>query len=129
MKHKPMPLAVAVTGLLYWGLLVYWVSDDLEAGMDTIAGEAAVFGLVFSIIYVGYLLACLKIDMPEGMKTMPIVGRYGKLLGWLAMLGFAAWYVRPSAWGGYDEGVGFFLVVPGLHNTHRGTRWRAGVTG
>ncbi|MCP2504202.1 MAG: preprotein translocase subunit SecY, partial [Candidatus Poseidoniaceae archaeon] len=110
MKHKPMPLAVAVTGLLYWGLLVYWVSDDLEAGMDTIAGEAAVFGLVFSIIYVGYLLACLKIDMPEGMKTMPIVGRYGKLLGWLAMLGFAAWYVRPSAWGGYDEGVGFFLV-------------------
>ena len=110
MKHKPMPLAVAVTGLLYWGLLVYWVSDDLEAGMDTIAGEAAVFGLVFSIIYVGYLLACLKIDMPEGMKTMPVVGRYGKLLGWLAMLGFAAWYVRPSAWGGYDEGVGFFLV-------------------
>ena len=105
-----MPLAVAVTGLLYWGLLVYWVSDDLEAGMDTIAGEAAVFGLVFSIIYVGYLLACLKIDMPEGMKTMPVVGRYGKLLGWLAMLGFAAWYVRPSAWGGYDEGVGFFLV-------------------
>lgn len=70
MKHKPMPLAVAVTGLLYWGLLVYWVSDDLEAGMDTIAGEAAVFGLVFSIIYVGYLLACLKIDMPEGMKTI-----------------------------------------------------------
>ena len=110
MKHKSMPLAVAVTGLLYWGLLVYWVSDDLEAGMDTLAGEAAVFGLVFSLIYVGYLLACLKIDMPEGMKTMPIVGRYGKLLGWLAMLGFAAWYVRPSAWGGYDEGVGFFLV-------------------
>ena len=50
MKHKPMPLAVAVTGLLYWGLLVYWVSDDLEAGMDTVAGEAAVFGLVFSLI-------------------------------------------------------------------------------
>jgi preprotein translocase subunit SecY len=110
MKHKPMPLAVAVTGLLYWGLLVYWVSDDLKAGMETVAGEAAVFGLVFSVIYVAYLLACLKIDVPEGMKTMPIIGRYGKLLGWLGLLGFAAWYVRPSAWGGYDQGVGFFLV-------------------
>ena len=110
MKHKPMPLAVAITGLLYWGLLVYWVSDDLQAGMDTASGEAAVFGLVFSIVYVGYLLLCLKRDLPEKIKTMPVIGRYGKLLGWLALLGFAAWYVRPSAWGGYDQGVGFFLV-------------------
>tara|TARA_B110000444_G_scaffold252849_1_gene282743 strand:+ start:3817 stop:5754 length:1938 start_codon:yes stop_codon:yes gene_type:complete len=110
MKHKPMPLAVALSGLLYWGLLVYWVSDDLQAGFDTVGGEAAMFGLVFSLVYVGYLIACLKIDMPEGLKSMPVVGRYGKLLGWLAMLGLAAWYVRPSAWGGYDEGVGFFLV-------------------
>lgn len=110
MKHKPMPLAVALSGLLYWGLLVYWVRDDLQAGFDTAGGEAAIFGLVFSLIYVGYLMACLMIDMPEGLKTMPVVGRYGKLLGWLAMLGLAAWYVRPSAWGGYDEGVGFFLV-------------------
>jgi preprotein translocase subunit SecY len=110
MKHKPMPLAVAITGLLYWGLLVYWVSDDLQAGMETASGEAAVFGLVFSIVYVGYLLLCLKRDLPEKIKTMPVIGRYGKLLGWLALLGFAAWYVRPSAWGGYDQGVGFFLV-------------------
>ena len=105
-----MPLAVALSGLLYWGLLVYWVRDDLQAGFDTAGGEAALFGLVFSLVYVGYLMACLMIDMPEGLKSMPVVGRYGKLLGWLAMLGLSAWYVRPSAWGGYDEGVGFFLV-------------------
>ena len=110
MKHKTMPLAVALSGLLYWGLLVYWVSDDLQAGFETAGGEAAMFGLVFSIVYVGYLIACLKIELPEGIKSMPIIGRYGKLMGWLAMLGVAAWYVRPSAWGGYDEGVGFFLV-------------------
>jgi preprotein translocase subunit SecY len=110
MKHKPMPLAVALSGLLYWGLLVYWVRDDLQAGFETAGGEAAIFGLVFSVVYVGYLMACLMIDVPEGLKTMPVVGRYGKLLAWLAMLGLAAWYVRPSAWGGYDEGVGFFLV-------------------
>ena len=65
MKHKPMPLAVALSGLLYWGLLVYWVSDDLQAGSDAAGGQAAMFGLVFSIIYVGYLIACLKIDMPD----------------------------------------------------------------
>ena len=110
MKHKPMPIAVAITGLLYWGLLVYWTRDDLQAGFDTAGGEAAIFGLIFSIVYVAYVMACLMIDMPEGLKTMPVVGRYGKLLAWLALLGLAAWYVRPSAWGGYEEGVGFFLV-------------------
>ena len=110
MKHKSMPLAVALSGLLYWGLLVYWVSDDLQAGFESPAGEAAIFGIIFSIVYVAYLMACLMMDMPEGLKSMPVVGRYGKLLGWLAMIGLAAWYVRPSAWGGYDEGVGFFLV-------------------
>ena len=110
MKHKPMPIAVAITGLLYWGLLVYWTRDDLQAGFDTAGGEAAIFGLIFSIVYVAYVMACLMIDMPEGLKTMPVVGLYGKLLAWLALLGLAAWYVRPSAWGGYEEGVGFFLV-------------------
>ncbi|DAC71120.1 MAG TPA: hypothetical protein D7I16_01405 [Candidatus Poseidoniales archaeon] len=110
MKHKPMPIAVAISGLLYWGLLVYWVRDDLQAGFDTAGGEAAIFGLIFSVVYVAYVMACLMIDMPEGLKTMPVVGRYGKLLAWLAMLGLSAWYVRPSAWGGYEEGVGFFLV-------------------
>ena len=37
-----MPIAVALSGLLYWGLLVYWVSDDLQAGFDTVGGEAAI---------------------------------------------------------------------------------------
>ena len=105
MKHKPMPIAVAISGLLYWGLLVYWVRDDLQAGFDTAGGEAAIFGLIFSVVYVAYVMACLMIDMPEGLKSMPVVGRYGKLLAWLAMLGLSAWYVRPSAWGGYEEGV------------------------
>ena len=31
MKHKPIPWAVALTGVLYWGLLVYWSSDDLNS--------------------------------------------------------------------------------------------------
>ena len=52
--------------------------------------------------------------MPEG-KDAPVIGRYGKLLGWLAMVGTATFYVRPEIWlpeiwGGYADGVGFFLV-------------------
>jgi hypothetical protein len=110
MKHKPIPLAVALSGLMYWGLLVYWVYDDLKAGMDTEAGAAAVYGIVFSLVYVAYLMACFMNDLPEGIKSMPVIGRYGKLIGWLALIFFAAWYVRPSDWGGYDQGVGFYLV-------------------
>ena len=48
--------------------------------------------------------------LPEGLKDAPVIGRYGKLLGWLAISGVAVWYVRPDKWGGYDDGVGFFLV-------------------
>ncbi|MEK9695416.1 MAG: hypothetical protein VW270_06595, partial [Candidatus Poseidoniales archaeon] len=76
-KHKKIGWAVALTGALYYGLLIYWQSDELAG---------------------------------SGLKEMPIIGRYGKLLGWLTFATIAVWYVRPSAWGGYDEGVGFFLV-------------------
>lgn len=31
MKHKPIPWAIVLTGVLYWGLLVYWASDDLNS--------------------------------------------------------------------------------------------------
>ena len=53
---------------------------------------------------------CFQRDLPEGLKDAPVIGRYGKLIGWLALTSIAVWYVRPNAWGGYDEGVGFFLV-------------------
>tara|TARA_Y100001980_G_C14539860_1_gene317422 strand:- start:276 stop:2048 length:1773 start_codon:yes stop_codon:yes gene_type:complete len=53
---------------------------------------------------------CFNRDLPEGLKDAPVIGRYGKLLGWLAIAGVAVWYVRPDKWGGYDDGVGFFLV-------------------
>ena len=53
---------------------------------------------------------CFNRDLPEGLKDAPVIGRYGKLLGWLAISGVAVWYVRPDKWGGYDDGVGFFLV-------------------
>ena len=109
MKHKPIPWAIALTGVLYFGLLLYWQSDELSSEIAA-QRNAAQFGLVLSVIYVAYLMWCFNRDLPEGLKDAPVIGRYGKLLGWLAIAGVAVWYVRPDKWGGYDDGVGFFLV-------------------
>jgi len=109
MKHKPIPWAIALTGVLYFGLLIYWQSDELSSEIDAVR-NAAQFGLVMSVVYVAYLMWCFNRDLPEGLKDAPIIGRYGKLLGWLAIAGIAVWYVRPAKWGGYEDGVGFFLV-------------------
>ena len=109
MRHKPIPWAIALTGVLYIGLLIYWQSDELSSEIAA-QRNAAQFGLVLSVIYVAYLLWCFNRDLPEGLKDAPVIGRYGKLLGWLAISGVAVWYVRPDKWGGYDDGVGFFLV-------------------
>jgi preprotein translocase subunit SecY len=113
MKHKPIPWAIVLTGVLYWGLLVYWASDDLNS--TGAPRDAALFGIIFSIVYVGYVMACFQMDMPDGLKDAPVIGRYGKLLAWLALVGIAVFYVRPEIWlpdmwGGYADGVGFFLV-------------------
>ena len=109
MRHKPIPWAIALTGVLYFGLLIYWQSDELSSEIAA-QRNAAQFGLVLSVVYVAYLLWCFNRDLPEGLKDAPVIGRYGKLLGWLAISGVAVWYVRPDKWGGYDDGVGFFLV-------------------
>ena len=109
MRHKPIPWAIALTGVLYFGLLIYWQSDELSSEIAA-QRSAAQFGLVLSVIYVAYLLWCFQRDLPDGLKDAPVIGRYGKLLGWLAICGTAVWYVRPAKWGSYEEGVGFFLV-------------------
>ena len=109
MRHKPIPWAIALTGVLYFGLLIYWQSDELSSEIAA-QRSAAQFGLVLSVIYVAYLLWCFQRDLPDGLKDAPVIGRYGKLMGWLAICGTAVWYVRPAKWGGYEEGVGFFLV-------------------
>ena len=110
MKHKPIPWAILLTGVLYYGLLVYWQSDELQMASGSDPYNAAVFGLLFSVVYLAYCMICFQRDLPSSFKDMPFVGRFGKLTGWLAFASIAVYYVRPAAWGGYDEGVGFFLV-------------------
>ena len=62
MKHKPIPWAIALTGVLYYALLIYWQSDELSGSGQ--ARDAAVFGLVFSVIYVAYCMLCFQKDLP-----------------------------------------------------------------
>ena len=88
MRHKPIPWAIALTGVLYFGLLIYWQSDELSSEIAA-QRNAAQFGLVLSVIYVAYLMWCFNRDLPEGLKDAPVIGRYGKLLGWLAIAGVA----------------------------------------
>ena len=48
MRHKPIPWAIALTGVLYFGLLIYWQSDELSSEIAA-QRNAAQFGLVLSV--------------------------------------------------------------------------------
>ena len=108
MKHKPVPIGVVLTGVIYFGLLFYWQWDELSG--TGAARDAAIFGIVLAVAYVAYVMACFQRDLPASMKSLPIIGRYAKLYGWLIFVFIAVWYCRPEKWGGYDEAVGFLLV-------------------
>ncbi len=118
MGKQSIPWAVGLTGILYFGMLIYWEFEAFEAALglggtaSQNAIDGAIFGLGMSIAYVAYLILCFTKDMPEGLKEVPIVGRYGKLLGWLAFLGVATYYCRPNAWanGTHEDLVGYLLV-------------------
>ena len=116
MGKQSIPWAVGLTGILYFGMLIYWEFEAFEAALGSgtatqNAIDGAIFGLGLSIVYVAYLILCFTKDMPAGLKEVPFIGRYGKLLGWLAFLGVATYYCRPNAWGGsHEDLVGYLLV-------------------
>ena len=95
MKHKPIPWAILLTGVLYYGLLVYWQSDELQMASGSDPYNAAVFGLLFSVVYLAYCMLCFQRDLPSSFKEMPFIGRFGKLTGWLTFAAIAVYYVRP----------------------------------
>jgi preprotein translocase subunit SecY len=118
MGKQSIPWAVGLTGLLYFGMLGYWQYEAFETAFgfaDTASQNAidgAVFGFGMGVAYVAYIILCFTKDLPEGLKEVPIIGRYGKMLGWLAFLGVAVWYCRPNAWydGTHQDLVGYLLV-------------------
>lgn len=118
MGKQSIPWAVGLTGLLYFGMLGYWQYEAFETALG-FGGNAsqnvqdgAIFGFGMGVAYVAYIILCFTKDLPEGLKEVPIIGRYGKLLGWLAFVGVAVWYCRPNAWydGTHQELVGYLLV-------------------
>ena len=118
MGKQSIPWAVGLTGLLYFGMLGYWQYDAFETALfgsgnaSQNAIDGAIFGFVFGVAYVAFMIWCFTRDMPEGLKEVPVIGRYGKMLAWLAFLGTAVWYCRPNAWydGTHQDLVGYLLV-------------------
>ena len=118
MGKQSIPWAVGLTGLLYFGMLGYWQYDAFEtalfgsgnASLNAING--AIFGFVFGVVYVAFMIWCFTRDLSEGLKEVPVIGRYGQMLAWLAFLGTAVWYCRPNAWydGTHQDLVGYLLV-------------------
>ena len=71
MKHKPVPIGVVLTGVIYFGLLFYWQWDELSG--TGAARDAAIFGIVLAVAYVAYVMACFQRDLPESMKSLTTV--------------------------------------------------------
>ena len=89
MGKQSIPWAVGLTGLLYFGMLGYWQSEAFETALglggnaSSNAVDGAIFGFTFGVAYVAFLIWCFVRDMPEGLKEVPVIGRYGKVLVWL----------------------------------------------
>ena len=118
MGKQSIPWAVGLTGLLYFGMLGYWQYDAFETALfgsgnaTQNAIDGAIFGFGFGVVYVAFMIWCFTQELPEGLKEVPIVGRYGKMLAWLTFLGVAVWYCRPNSMydGTHQDLVGYLLV-------------------
>ncbi len=92
MSKRPIPWAIGVISLLYWGMLIYWQREALfdatsiPAATRSDAVTAAWFGFILSFVHVGYVMACFMVEMPEPLKEVPVIGKFGKMLGWMLMV-------------------------------------------
>ncbi|MDP7001026.1 MAG: preprotein translocase subunit SecY [Candidatus Poseidoniaceae archaeon] len=110
MARRPIPWAIGLIGILYFGTLIYWQWDALFTdGVEQIERDRAIFGLAMSLVNMAYCMWCFMADLPEGMKQIPVIGSGLKFIGWLTIAGICVWYARP--WGSGDpEAIGFLFV-------------------
>ena len=73
MKHKPVPIGVVLTGVIYFGLLFYWQWDELQG--EGAARDAAIFGIVLAVAHVAYVMACFQRDLPASMKVRALLAQ------------------------------------------------------
>ena len=102
--RKPNVIGTAIMGAIYWGMLFYWLRDDLLDGTPDEQMRALRMFLV-SIPYVAYIMWCAMTDLPDNIRDMPYLGRILKPGIWLiSVIGLAYWgWVDKAA-------VGFLLV-------------------
>jgi preprotein translocase subunit SecY len=102
--RKPSVIGTALMAGIYWGMLFYWLRDDLLDGSPDEQMRALRMFIV-SIPYVAYIMWCAMTDLPDNIRDIPYIGRLLKPGIWLiSVVGLAYWgWVDTAA-------VGFLLV-------------------
>jgi preprotein translocase subunit SecY len=102
--RKPSVIGTALMAGIYWGMLFYWLRDDLLDGAPDEQMRALRMFIV-SIPYVAYIMWCAMTDLPDNIRDIPYIGRLLKPGIWLiSVVGLAYWgWVDTAA-------VGFLLV-------------------
>ncbi|MDA7602887.1 preprotein translocase subunit SecY [Euryarchaeota archaeon] len=102
--RKPSVIGTVLMAGIYWGMLFYWLRDDLLDGAPDEQMRALRMFIV-SIPYVAYIMWCAMTDLPDNIKDIPYIGRILKPGIWLiSVVGLAYWgWVDTAA-------VGFLLV-------------------
>ena len=102
--RKPSVIGTVLMAGIYWGMLFYWLRDDLLDGAPDEQMRALRMFIV-SIPYVAYIMWCAMTDLPDNIRDIPYIGRLLKPGIWLiSVVGLAYWgWVDTAA-------VGFLLV-------------------
>ena len=101
--RKPNVIAAGIVATIYWGMLYYWLRDDLTGTAEE--QMHALRMLLVSIPYVAFVMWSAMSDLPENIKSVPYLGRTLKPGIWLTSVILLAY------WGWVDtSAVGFLLV-------------------
>ena len=91
---KPIPWAVALVSIMYWGSLIWWQYDALFGSVTEQMNQNATIALVLSVIYVAMLLLFLMKDTPANISEIPLIGKSIKFFIWVAFcLGITAYCI------------------------------------
>ena len=72
---KPIPWAVALVSIFYWGALIWWQNEALFGSVTDQTNQNAIVALVLSVVYVGMLLLFFMRDTPESISELPFIGK------------------------------------------------------
>ena len=91
---KPIPWAVALVSIFYWGALIWWQNEALFGSVTDQTNQNAIVALVLSVVYVGMLLLFFMRDTPESISELPFIGKSIKFFIWIVFaLGITAYCI------------------------------------